>query len=71
MVNFVRFLALKKKFLDTLQVQIPIEDFGKFLNLHSFPQKLKNELVVKSKILRIEQKKISRMITIHSSETKS
>ena len=71
MIGFVRLLGAKKKFLDELQVSIPDTDFKKFLNLHSFPSKLKQELKVKSKILRSEQKKISRLITIHSSETKN
>ena len=52
-------------------VSIPDADFKNFLNLHSFPAKLKQELSSKSKILRNEQKKISRLITLHSSETKN
>ena len=37
MINFVKSLGQKKKFLDQLSVMIPDEDFARFLKLHSFP----------------------------------
>ena len=37
MINFVRNLSQKKRFLDSLQVAVPEKEFIGFLNLHSFP----------------------------------
>lgn len=64
MTQQVRQLGSKKKFLDTLMIEVHAEDYVKFLDLHGFPQKLRGKLEIVSKYLKKEQKKISRTITL-------
>ena len=54
MIQFVRFLGMKKKFLDQLRITIPEADYVRFLELHFFPQNLTNKIETKAKILRTE-----------------
>ena len=70
MVTFVRYVATKKTFLDQLQVITSQDDLYKFLELHKFPQKLRDRLKIKNRELRIEQKKIQRHICLDEIETK-
>ena len=49
---------------------IPEEAFLAYLALHSFPRRLRALLARKARALRIEQKKIARLIRKHSEKTK-
>lgn len=49
---------------------VPEEAYLAFLDLHSFPRRLRALLARKARALRIEQKKIARLIRKHSEKTK-
>lgn len=62
-INLVRFASVRKKFLDSLQISVPDSVYTQYLELHSFPQEMREALLVKQRILRVEQKKIHKIIT--------
>ena len=49
---------------------VPEEAYLAFLDLHSFPRRLRALLARKARALRAEQKKIARLIRKHSEKTK-
>lgn len=51
-------------------ITIPEPDYLKFLHLHGYPGHFKIELAKKAKILKSEQKKISRLIQMHTTDTR-
>ena len=59
MTAIIQGIALKKELLDSLHIAVSEEDFEIYLNLFSFPTRIKKAIVEKVQELEEEQRKIS------------